>query len=54
MTQALMKLWKDEDAPTAVEYGFMLFLIIVVCVGVVTSLGTRLEAVFQQVLAALS
>jgi pilus assembly protein Flp/PilA len=54
MKQMLMKLWRDEEAPTAVEYGMMLFLIVVVIVVTVTALGTRLNAVFQEVLNAIN
>ncbi len=46
---ALMKLWRDEEAPTAVEYGVMLALIIVVCVVAIGAVGTNLNAVFESV-----
>ncbi len=49
MTQMLMKLWKDEEAPTAVEYGIMVALIAVVIIAAVTTVGTNLDAVFKSV-----
>jgi pilus assembly protein Flp/PilA len=49
MTQMLMKLWKDEEAPTAVEYGIMVALIAVVIIAAVTTVGDNLEAVFTSV-----
>lgn len=39
----------DESGPTAVEYAVMLALIIVVCIGTVTTLGTQVDATFQGV-----
>ena len=36
---ALVKFLKSEDGPTAVEYAVMLALIIVVCIGAITTLG---------------
>ena len=43
----------SEDGPTAVEYAVMLALIIVACIGVVTSLGKTLSNTFSTVTAAL-
>ena len=37
----------SEDGPTAVEYAVMLALIIVVCIGAVTTIGTQANAKFQ-------
>jgi pilus assembly protein Flp/PilA len=37
----------SEDGPTAVEYAVMLALIIVVCIGAVTTIGTKANAKFQ-------
>jgi pilus assembly protein Flp/PilA len=39
----------DEDGPTAVEYAVMLALIIVVCIGAVTTLGSNSNKVFSNV-----
>jgi len=47
----LMRLWKDEEAPTAVEYGVMAALIIVVVILAVTTLGTNVSGTFSKVAA---
>lgn len=39
----------EEDGATMVEYGLMLALIAMVCVGVISTLGTDLKAKFTQV-----
>jgi len=44
----------SEDGPTAVEYAVMMALIIVVCIGTVTSIGTNAKAKFEEVKTALS
>jgi pilus assembly protein Flp/PilA len=38
-----------EDGPTAVEYAVMLALIIVVCIGAITALGSNANATFTNV-----
>jgi len=38
---------RAEDGPTAVEYAVMLALIIAVCVGAITTLGTNTKGVFS-------
>ena len=40
---------KAEDGPTAVEYAVMLALIIVVCIGAVTTLGNNAKTTFTNV-----
>ncbi len=40
---------KAEDGPTAVEYAVMLALIIVVCIGAITTLGQNANATFTSV-----
>ena len=52
-TKSVVKFVKAEDGPTAVEYAVMLALIIVVCIGAVTTLGTRANSTFTSVGAAL-
>jgi pilus assembly protein Flp/PilA len=42
----VVKFVKAEDGPTAVEYAVMLALIIVVCIGAVTTLGTKASGTF--------
>ncbi len=41
--------WKAEDGPTAVEYAVMLALIIVVCIGAITTLGSNANTVYSNV-----
>lgn len=36
----LKKFLTSEDGPTAVEYAVMLALIVVVCIGTITAVGT--------------
>jgi pilus assembly protein Flp/PilA len=45
----LVKFVKAEDGPTAVEYAVRLALIIVVCIGAVTTLGTKASSTFTGV-----
>jgi pilus assembly protein Flp/PilA len=44
----------SEDGPTAVEYAVMLALIVVVCVGIIKSLGTSMSGTFSSVQSAVS
>jgi pilus assembly protein Flp/PilA len=46
---AVVEFLSREDGPTAVEYAVMLALIIVVCIGTVTTLGTKSNATFKTV-----
>ena len=39
----------SEDGPTAVEYAVMLALIIVVCIGAITGIGTNVNTTFTTV-----
>ena len=48
-TSTLVKFLKKEDGPTAVEYAVMLALIIVVCIGAITTLGNNANEKFSQV-----
>jgi pilus assembly protein Flp/PilA len=49
MVRSVVNFVKAEDGPTAVEYAVMLALIIVVCIGAVTALGTSASSTFQAV-----
>ena len=40
---------KREDGPTAVEYAVMLALIVVVCIGAITTLGSNAQKTFVSV-----
>jgi pilus assembly protein Flp/PilA len=46
---ALATFLKKEDGPTAVEYAVMLALIIVVCIGAITTLGLNANNTFSYV-----
>ncbi|MGB9151995.1 MAG: Flp family type IVb pilin [Alphaproteobacteria bacterium] len=48
-----IRLIKNEEGATAIEYGLIASLIAVVIIGVLTTLGTSLSAQFQTVAAAL-
>jgi pilus assembly protein Flp/PilA len=49
----LIRLLKNEDGATAIEYGLIASLIAVAIVAVLTTLGGALSGVFQKVQAAL-
>ena len=49
----LISFFRDEEGATAVEYALMVFLIAVAIIAIVTTLGTRLTAVFGSVVTAL-
>lgn len=44
----------DEDGPTAVEYAVMLALIVIVCMGAISALGTNTSTTFGNVASSLS
>ncbi|HEV3022435.1 MAG TPA: Flp family type IVb pilin [Pirellulales bacterium] len=43
----------SEDGPTAVEYAVMLALIVIVCLGAITTVGTTTSATFQSIATSL-
>jgi pilus assembly protein Flp/PilA len=47
--RAIVAFLRSEDGPTAVEYAVMLALIIVVCIGAITTLGKNANATFSNV-----
>ncbi|HEY1381786.1 MAG TPA: Flp family type IVb pilin [Gemmataceae bacterium] len=49
VSRHLVRFMKAEDGPTAVEYAVMLALIIVVCLGAITTLGNNANATFENV-----
>lgn len=49
MVAMLKQLWRDEEAPTAVEYGLMVALIAVVIIIAVQTLGNNLNTTFTDV-----
>ncbi len=46
MLTSLKNFLRDDEGATMVEYGLMVALIAVVCIGVVTFLGTGLAGLF--------
>ena len=49
LVQAVVEFAKREDGPTAVEYAVMLALIVVVCLGAITTLGQNANSTFNNV-----
>jgi len=47
--QLILRFVQSEDGPTAVEYAVMLALIIVVCIGAITTLGKNANNTFSNV-----
>ena len=41
LTQSIINFIKKEDGPTAVEYAIMLALIVTICIGVITTVGSN-------------
>ena len=48
-----VKFLVSEDGPTAVEYAVMLALIVVVCIGTITAVGTKVNSSFDATKTAL-
>jgi pilus assembly protein Flp/PilA len=49
MLSTLKSMIRDEEGVTMVEYGLLLALIAMVCIGVVTTLGGHLSTLFNTV-----
>ena len=47
LREKLLKFFKCEDGPTAVEYAVMVALIIVVSIAAITTLGTKVSSTFS-------
>lgn len=47
LREKLVKFFKSEDGPTAVEYAVMVALIIVVSIAAITTLGTKVSSTFS-------
>src|SRR5207247_4522935 len=45
----IQRFLREDDGPTAVEYAVMLALIIVVCIGAITTLGSNANKTFTTV-----
>lgn len=41
LTQSVVSFLKKEDGPTAVEYAILLALIVTICVGVISTMGSN-------------
>ena len=54
VADSVNKFLVSEDGPTAVEYAVMMALIIVVCIGTITTIGTNANTKFGKVKDALS
>lgn len=39
-------LWEEESGATATEYAVMIALIVLVCIGAVSALGTKVSTIF--------
>ena len=53
LTRWYLELRDRQEGQAAVEYGVLIALIIAVCVAVIATLGTTIQAKFQQVVTAL-
>jgi pilus assembly protein Flp/PilA len=49
LSRHLARFLRDDEGPTAVEYGVMMALIMVVCITVVTLLGTNANNTYSYV-----
>lgn len=47
MLNTIKRFLREEDGPTATEYAVMLALIVVVCIGTIGALGTKVNTIFQ-------
>ena len=54
MFNYLKRFWSEEEGATATEYAVMLALIIVVCLGAISALGTKVSSTFAGVESALN
>lgn len=50
---SFLRFLQSEDGPTAVEYAVMVALIIITCIGVLTTLGGKISGTFNTVKNAL-
>ena len=54
MRKLVTRFTKNEDGAAMVEYGLLVGLIAIVCIGTITIVGTQLDAVFLKVSTALT
>jgi len=48
LLHSTLAFFRDECGPTVVEYGVLLALIIVLCVGILLTLGAQVAAIYTQ------
>jgi pilus assembly protein Flp/PilA len=53
MKRLLARLWSDQNGQDLAEYALLIALIALVVIGAVTLLGTNIQAVFNNIAAAL-
>ena len=49
MTKLIQRFWNDEEGATAIEYGLIAGLIAVAILTAVTTLGTNLTGIFNEI-----
>jgi pilus assembly protein Flp/PilA len=47
--QFCKRLWRSEEGPTAVEYAFLLALIVTVCIAAIQTVGSNTNPHYQRV-----
>ncbi len=50
----IKRFFRDEEGATMVEYALMLGLIAVVCIGMVTAIGTNANVLFNTIVTSLT
>jgi pilus assembly protein Flp/PilA len=53
MFATMIKLLKNEDGATAIEYGLIAALVAVAAIGAMTTVGTNLTGIFNKVSSSL-
>jgi pilus assembly protein Flp/PilA len=53
MLNFFKRFWSEEEGATATEYAVMLALIIVIALGAISALGTKVSATFADIEAAM-
>jgi Flp pilus assembly pilin Flp len=54
MNEITRKMWTNDQGQDIAEYALMLAVILVIVVGVVSSIGTQANTIFSEVASALS
>lgn len=53
MKEVIARFLHDEEGATMVEYGIMVALIAAICIAIITTLGTQIQAAFQAIVTGL-